>query len=70
MATATAANPNISAATGPVTRQQENSLEDTGLMIPNFDQGFMSETGFSEVFDSLNWVFEGVPESFAAPPVI
>jgi hypothetical protein len=69
--TGTAANPNLSAATGPVARQQENPVDDPGLMLPtNFDQGFMTETGFSEIFDSLNWVFEGIPESFVAPPVI
>ena len=61
----------MSATTGPVSRQQDNLLEESGLIIPaSFDQGFMSETGFSEVFDSLNWVFDGIPESFVAPPVV
>lgn len=30
----------------------------------------MSEAGFSEVFDSLNWVFDGIPDSLVAPPVM
>lgn len=65
----TVANPNLSTTTGPV--RQDNPVDDPGLMLPaNFDQGFMSETGFSEIFDSLNWVFEGVPDSFVAPPVM
>lgn len=69
---ATVANPNLPATAGPASGQQENSLDDPGLILPaNFDQGgFMSEAGFSEVFDSLNWVFEGIPDSFVAPAVI
>lgn len=42
-------------------------------MLPGqFDESgaFFSEAGFSEVFDSLNWVFEGIPDSFVAPPVL
>lgn len=64
-------NANVST-TGPVTRPQDHSLHDPGLMYaPNFDQGaFISEAGFSEVFDSLNWVFDGIPDSFVAPPVM
>ncbi|KAH8426400.1 transcription factor domain-containing protein [Aspergillus melleus] len=67
----TMTNPNLST-TGPVTRQQDASLQDPSLMYAtNFDQGaFISEAGFSEVFDSLNWVFEGIPDSFVAPPVM
>ncbi|KAB8207397.1 hypothetical protein BDV34DRAFT_192183 [Aspergillus parasiticus] len=71
-AQASLANPNLSATAGPVSRQ-DDSLEDPGLMYaPNFDQGgaFISEVGFSEVFDSLNWVFDGIPDSFVAPPVM
>ncbi|KAF5862691.1 hypothetical protein ETB97_011329 [Aspergillus alliaceus] len=71
-AQATLANPNMSTTAGPVSRQ-DDSLEDPGLMYaPNFDQGgaFISEVGFSEVFDSLNWVFDGIPDSFVAPPVM
>lgn len=62
----------MSAASSLVARQQDNSLDDASLMLPaNFDQGgFISETGFSEVFDSLNWVFDGIPDSFVAPPVM
>ncbi|GAB1205771.1 hypothetical protein APSETT445_004450 [Aspergillus pseudonomiae] len=66
------ANPNLSATAGPVSRQ-DDSLEDPGLMYaPNFDQNgaFISDVGFSEVFDSLNWVFDGIPDSFVAPPVM
>ena len=53
-------------------RQPEESLADPGLIYPpNFDQGaFISEAGFSEVFDSLNWVFDGIPDTFVAPPVM
>ncbi|KAI9036225.1 transcription factor domain-containing protein [Aspergillus affinis] len=67
----TMTNPNLST-TGPVTRQQDASLQDPSLIYAtNFDQGaFISEAGFSEVFDSLNWVFEGIPDSFVAPPVM
>ncbi|KAB8077100.1 hypothetical protein BDV29DRAFT_199322 [Aspergillus leporis] len=71
-AQATLANSNLSATAGPLHRQ-DNSLEDPGLMYtPNFDQSgaFISEVGFSEVFDSLNWVFDGIPDSFVAPPVM
>lgn len=65
-------NPNMSATGGPLSRQQENSLDDPSLIYPNFDQGgmFMSEAGFSEVFDSLNWVFDGIPDPLVAPPVM
>lgn len=60
-------NPNMTAA-GPM-----SSLDDSSLIYStNFDQGgaFMSEAGFSEVFDSLNWVFDGIPDSLVAPPVM
>lgn len=55
---------------GPV--GQDNTLNDPALIIPppNF-QEFMGDAGFSEVFDSLNWVFDGFPDSsFVAPPVM
>jgi hypothetical protein len=48
-------------------------MDDASLMMPaQFDEGgaFFSEAGFSEVFDSLNWVFDGIPDSFVAPPVL
>ncbi|KKK24903.1 C6 zinc finger domain protein, partial [Aspergillus rambellii] len=63
------ANPNISTA---VPRQPDESLDDTGLMYAaNFDGGaFFNEAGFSEVFDSLNWVFDGIPDTFVAPRVM
>ncbi|KAJ5202131.1 transcriptional regulator family: Fungal Specific TF [Penicillium cinerascens] len=67
-----AANQGIST-TGALGRQQDSSLEDPSLMMPNqFDESgaFFNEAGFSEVFDSLNWVFEGIPDSFVAPPVL
>lgn len=67
------ANQDISTTTGPLTRQQDSSLEDPALMLPTqFDESgaFFSEAGFSEVFDSLNWVFDGIPDSFVAPPVL
>ncbi|KAJ5650964.1 transcriptional regulator family: Fungal Specific TF [Penicillium longicatenatum] len=72
-AAAAAANMDITTAPGPMARQQEISLEDPSLMLPaQFDESgaFFSEAGFSEVFDSLNWVFEGIPDSFVAPPVL
>lgn len=72
-AAAIAANQDISTTAGPLTRQQDSSLEDPSLMLPGqFDESgaFFSEAGFSEVFDSLNWVFEGIPDSFVAPPVL
>ncbi|OJJ00651.1 hypothetical protein ASPVEDRAFT_40194 [Aspergillus versicolor CBS 583.65] len=65
------ANPSV--ATAAVPRQSDGSLEDPGLMYPpNFDQegAFFNEAGFSEVFDSLNWVFDGFPDGFPAPPAI
>jgi hypothetical protein len=68
---AAAANQNVSTAAIP--RQSDGSLEDPDLMYsPNFDQegAFFNETGFSEVFDSLNWVFDGFPDTFPAPPAI
>ncbi|KAF9888417.1 hypothetical protein FE257_008695 [Aspergillus nanangensis] len=69
-AQAAMANQNMSTTTVP--RPQDSSLADPGLMYPgNFDQNaFISEAGFSEVFDSLNWVFDGIPDSFVAPPVM
>ncbi|KAK4869828.1 hypothetical protein LT330_005552 [Penicillium expansum] len=72
-AAAIAANQDILGPAGHMTRQQDSSLEDQSLMMPaQFDEGgaFFSESGFSEVFDSLNWVFDGIPDSFVAPPVL
>lgn len=49
-------------------------MDDPSLMLPaQFDESgafFSSEAGFSEVFDSLNWVFEGIPDSIVAPPIL
>ncbi|RAH71454.1 transcription factor domain-containing protein [Aspergillus aculeatinus CBS 121060] len=69
---ATMANPNVAPLTGPLSRPQDESLQSTNLIYTsNFDQGaFISEAGFSEVFDSLNWVFDGIPDSFVAPPIL
>lgn len=70
-AAAAAANQPISTVNGlPV---PDNSLDNPGLMIPTqFDESgaFFSEAGFSEVFDSLNWVFEGIPDSSFVAPVV
>ncbi|KAL5337557.1 hypothetical protein BJX70DRAFT_231719 [Aspergillus crustosus] len=65
---ATMVHSNVSTAAIP--RQPDGSLEDPGLLYPaNFDQegAFLNEAGFSEVFDSLNWVFDGFPDNFGAP---
>ncbi|KAJ5547696.1 transcriptional regulator family: Fungal Specific TF [Penicillium frequentans] len=72
-AAAAAANMDITMAPGLQTRQQDISLEDPSLMLPaQFDESgaFFNEAGFSEVFDSLNWVFEGIPDSLVAPPIL
>ncbi|KAJ5683629.1 hypothetical protein N7462_006794 [Penicillium macrosclerotiorum] len=73
-AAAAAANPDLLSTSGSLARPQDNStLEDSALMLPTqFDESgaFFNEAGFSEVFDSLNWVFEGIPDSFVAPPVL
>jgi len=48
-------------------------MNDPTLMpSPHFGQneGFISDASFSDVFDSLNWVFDGIPDSFCAPPAI
>jgi hypothetical protein len=63
----------ITTAPGLLPRQQDISLEDPSLMLQaQFDESgaFFSESGFSEVFDSLNWVFDGIPDSFVAPPIL
>ncbi|EAW09222.1 transcription factor domain-containing protein [Aspergillus clavatus NRRL 1] len=66
------ANAAISSTAGPLPRQQNEALDASGLIYsPNYDQGaFIGEAGFSEVFDSLNWVFDGFPDSFVAPPIM
>ncbi|KAJ5287932.1 transcriptional regulator family: Fungal Specific TF [Penicillium angulare] len=72
-AAAAVANQDIMTTSGNMGRQQDSSMEDTSLMMPaQFDEGgaFFSEAGFSEVFDSLNWVFDGIPDSFVAPPIL
>lgn len=69
---AVAANQNMVNTAGSVGQQPDsNTLNDPTLVFPaQFQQGFMGEAGFSEVFDSLNWVFDGIPDSLVAPPVI
>lgn len=72
-AAAAIANQDISSTAGPSARPQDQSLDDSSLILPaQFDESgaFFSEAGFSEVFDSLNWVFDGIPDSFVAPPVL
>ncbi|KAL4862937.1 hypothetical protein BDV12DRAFT_178202 [Aspergillus spectabilis] len=67
---ATTDHPNVTTAAVP--RQPDGSLEDPGLLYPasfNQEGAFLNEAGFSEVFDSLNWVFDGFPDGFA-PPVL
>lgn len=73
LAAAALANQDISTETGPLARAPDSSLENQSLMMPaQFDESgaFFTEAGFSEVFDSLNWVFDGIPDSFVAPPVV
>ncbi|KAH8703837.1 putative C6 transcription factor [Talaromyces proteolyticus] len=54
--------------TGVIGSHPEQALNDPSLMLStNFDDAFMNEASFSDVFDSLNWVFDGIPESFIAP---
>ncbi|KAL2219139.1 hypothetical protein M432DRAFT_609996 [Thermoascus aurantiacus ATCC 26904] len=67
-----ATNPSMPT-TGPAPTHQDNSMNDPTLMpSPHFGQneGFISDASFSDVFDSLNWVFDGIPDSFCAPPAI
>ena len=67
-----AANQAMTTTTGSLA--PESSLDSTALMMPaQFDESgaFFSEAGFSEVFDSLNWVFDGIPDSsFVAPAIL
>lgn len=55
--------------TGP---QPDHGLNSASWMLPaNFeDNAFMHEASFSDFFDSLNWVFDGVPDSIITPPVL
>ncbi|KAF5015556.1 hypothetical protein F66182_13070 [Fusarium sp. NRRL 66182] len=52
--------------------QPDHTLNNSSWMLPtNFeDNAFMNEASFSDLFDSLNWVFDGVPDSIIAPPVL
>lgn len=73
LAAAAVANQDISTTSGHLGRQHDSSVDDSSMMMPaQFDEGgaLFSEVGFSEVFDSLNWVFDGIPDSFVAPPVL
>ena len=54
-------------ATGSVDQHPDNSMNDPTLILsPNFGQNgdFIGETSFSDIFDSLNWVFDGFPDTF------
>ncbi|PLB39289.1 transcription factor domain-containing protein [Aspergillus candidus] len=65
------AQTNLGTGPGHLSRADESLADPSLIYPPNFDNGaFISEAGFSEVFDSLNWVFEGIPDSFVAPPVM
>lgn len=58
--------------TGVPGPQPDHTLNNSSWMLPtNFeDNAFMNEASFSDLFDSLNWVFDGVPDSIIAPPVL
>lgn len=58
--------------TGVPGPQPDSTLNNASWMLPaNFeDNAFMNEASFSDFFDSLNWVFDGVPDSIIAPPVL
>jgi len=52
--------------------QQHDSSQNTALMLPPpFDPNFpfFSDAGFSDVFDSLNWVFDDIHDSFGSPAI-
>ncbi|KAF7714889.1 Fungal Zn(2)-Cys(6) binuclear cluster domain-containing protein [Penicillium ucsense] len=71
-AAAAAANQPMSTSTHGIL-PAEAALDNSALMLPaQFDESgaFFSEAGFSEVFDSLNWVFDGIPESSFAAPIM
>lgn len=69
------ANPNQAQPTtgGVIGPQLEQPFtNDASWILSNTfeDNAFMNEASFSDFFDSLNWVFDGVPESIVAPPVL
>lgn len=71
LAAAAAANQVISTNNGLAA--PDGTLDNPGLLLPTqFDESgaFFNEAGFSEVFDSLNWVFEGIPDSSFVAPVV
>lgn len=57
--------------TGVMGPHPEQALNNASWMLPaNFDDTtFMNEATFSDFFDSLNWVFDGVSDSIIAPPL-
>ncbi|KAE8377185.1 hypothetical protein BDV26DRAFT_264046 [Aspergillus bertholletiae] len=64
---------NPAESTTMVPEQIGGSLENpTMIYPPNLGEGgaFLSEAGFSEIFDSLNWVFDEFPDPFIIPPTI
>lgn len=64
--------PNPQSTPGFIGPQPDPSLNDPTLMLStNFNEAaFMHEASFSDVFDSLNWVFDGLPDTFMAPSVM
>ncbi|KAJ5485687.1 hypothetical protein N7539_005675 [Penicillium diatomitis] len=71
-AAAAAANQPMSTSTHGIL-PAEAALDNSALVLPaQFDESgaFFSEAGFSEVFDSLNWVFDGIPESSFVAPIM
>jgi hypothetical protein len=52
--------------------QPQDAAQDATLMLPphldtNFP--FFGDASFSDVFDSLNWVFDGIHDSFNSPAI-
>lgn len=50
---------------------QHVSSQDAALILPQLDPNFpfLGDASFSDVFDSLNWVFDGIPDSFGSPAI-
>jgi hypothetical protein len=48
---------------------QQDSSQDAALILAQLDPNFpfLGDASFSDVFDSLNWVFDGIPDSFGSP---
>ncbi|KAB8265169.1 hypothetical protein BDV32DRAFT_134995 [Aspergillus pseudonomiae] len=68
---ATTADPTGS--TTMIPDQFDGSIDNSALICPpDFGPGgaFFNETGFAEIFDSLNWVFDELPDPFTAPQLM